>query len=166
MKKFFTIIIFSTFLHIPYACCENIYHGIDVDKIYENGDWSSKEFIVQLIDDYELFLHVKHKFKKCPAELPDDIKCFDDIAKQLLQNFYTEQKSEWDYYIEYKNAAQKVYTISACKNKIAGPGGMMCKIDTKNYVADVIKSYVQTLISSLDTAFDEYYPFLRKYKRD
>lgn len=29
-----------------------LYHGIDIDAVYESSDWSSKEKIKELIDDY------------------------------------------------------------------------------------------------------------------
>ena len=162
MKKI--ILILGLFIAFHSTNASGLYHGIDVDKIYSNGDWSNKEYIYQIINDYDLFLRLQQKFEKCPVELPDSINCYDMITMEVLQNFYNEFDVNWTDYMEFKKAAMNIYAVPTCQNKFLGSGGIMCNVDAQLYVAEVIRRYIKTLFSSINQVFDEHYSFLCDYK--
>ena len=54
MKKF--ILILGLCLAFSVNVRAELYHGIDIDEIYNSSDWSSKDKIKELIDDYTLLL--------------------------------------------------------------------------------------------------------------
>ena len=85
MKKIVWILWVLIAIHGAYA--RELYHGIDIDDIYGNGDWDKKESIYQIIDDFGLFLELQQEFKECSTELPDSINCYDRITEKILKNF-------------------------------------------------------------------------------
>ena len=52
MRKY--IIIIGVFLALVANARAELYHGIDIDAVYNSSDWSSKEKIKEIIDDYTL----------------------------------------------------------------------------------------------------------------
>ena len=163
MKKILLILlILATTQNIAKA--DEIHHNINIDKIYNNGDWSSKKYIKQVIDDYTLFLHIKEEFSNCPVELPDNLTCYDVITNKILKNFYTNFDTNVQNYATFKEITEKVYAIPACHNKLSSIGGAMCNIDTMLYKANVIKTYTQTLLNNIDDMFSKYHHFLHNYK--
>ena len=65
MKKKLFVFAFCLFIQISTSQAKNLYYGIDVDEIYNNGDWSHKEDITQLIDSYILLQKIKKDFTSC-----------------------------------------------------------------------------------------------------
>ena len=51
MKRF--MFIFTLTLLFSFNVCAETYHGIDIDKVYSQSDWSSKDKIKEIIDDYK-----------------------------------------------------------------------------------------------------------------
>lgn len=164
MKKNLFFFAFCLFIQISTLQAKNLYHGIDVDEIYNSGDWKHKEDITQLIDSYMLLQKTKKDFATCPQEIPDNTICYDNITKQLLQNFYKDFNKNWEIYTQFKIQAEKNYAIPFCENKFSGIGGNMCDIDTQIRTADVLKNYTTTLLHSTEKFFDDYYSFLHDYK--
>ena len=163
MKKIFLILSWIL-LTTNTAYADDLYHGIDIDKIYNNGDWSSKKQIKQVIDDYGLFLNLQEQFKNCPNELPDSINCYDNINKNILQNFYTDFSIHWTDYLNFKKATEKACMIPFCSDKFSGRGGSMCYIDGQLCTTKIIKNYVQTLFEAIKNIFSTNYTFTQDYK--
>ena len=44
------------------------YHGINIDKVYLQSDWSSKDKIKEIIDDYSLLLTFQKDFNDCSTQ--------------------------------------------------------------------------------------------------
>lgn len=109
-----------------------------------------------------LNLLMKLSFKG--VNIPDNTICYDNITKQLLQNFYKNSDKNWEIYVQFKALAETIYAVPFCENKFLGAGGNMCDIDTQIRVADVLKNYTATLLHSAEKFFDDYYPFLHDYK--
>ena len=164
MKKILFILAFCLFIHISTSQAKNLYYGIDVDKIYHNGDWSNKEDIIQIIDSYVMLQNIKNDFASCPHEVPDNIICYDNIAKQLLHHFYKNSNKNLEIYAQFKTLVEKIYAVPFCENKFSGVGGNMCDIDTQIRIADVLQNYTITLLHSAEKFFDDYYSFLHDYK--
>ncbi len=86
MKKLFLVL--GVFLTLSLNAKAEVYHGIDIDEIYETSEWNSKEEIKNLIDDYTLLLQYQDEFNNCPNLLPDNLKCYDKIAEKIVTNLY------------------------------------------------------------------------------
>ena len=56
MKRF--VFIFTLTMLFSLNVCAETYHGIDIDKVYSQSDWSSKDKIKEIIDDYKLLRHI------------------------------------------------------------------------------------------------------------
>ncbi len=166
MKKILFVLAFCLFMHISTSQAKSLYYGIDVDEIYNNGDWSHKEDITQLIDSYVLLQKIKKDFAACPQEIPDNTTCYDDITKQLLQNFYKNSDTNWEIYTKFKTQAEKSYAVPFCENKFSGIGGKMCDIDVQIRITDILEDYTSTLLHSTEKFFDDYYSFLHGYKTE
>ena len=50
MKK--VALIFAITLLLSFNVHAETYYGIDIDKVYSQSDWSSKDKIKEIIDDY------------------------------------------------------------------------------------------------------------------
>ena len=61
MKKFI-FVLGLCFMFNANAQAE-LYHGIDIDEVYNSSDWSSKDKIKELIDDYTLLLQYQEEFE-------------------------------------------------------------------------------------------------------
>ena len=164
MKKKLFVFAFFLFIQISTSQAKNLYYGIDVDEIYNNGDWSHKEDITQLIDSYILLQKIKKDFTSCPQEIPDSTICYENITKYLLQNFYKNFDTDWENYLQFKALAEKIYAVIFCENKFSDIGGTMCDIDTQIRVADVLRDYTTTLLHSTEKFFDDYHYFLHNCK--
>ncbi len=163
MKKIGTILIIIL-LSISAAKAKEVIHGIDVDEVYNSGDWSSKEYIKQLINDYTLFIQLKKQLRKCPEDQSDKVKCIDTITQKILQNFYTDYTINLNNYHEFKEISQKIYSVPYCLDKFSGAGGEMCKIDTEIHVSNILNTYAETLLLTLNNIFSKNYSFLQNYK--
>ena len=161
MKKF---LILGLFLVFNTRVNAEIYHGIDIDYIYEHNDWSSKEDIKQLINDYTLLLEYEKEFKSCPDVLPDVLDCYDKVAEKIITNLYVYPEHNIDEYKQLKKALSDAYGLKNCRNKYAWPSGHMCDIDRVADLSDALKKYIQDLIDFSKEKMFTYSPILKEYK--
>ena len=66
MKRF--VFIFAITMLCSLNVYAEIYHGIDIDKVYSQSDWSSKDKIKEIIDDYKLLLTYQKDFNDCSTQ--------------------------------------------------------------------------------------------------
>ena len=161
MKKFF--LIFGLVLCLCSKAQAEVYHGIDIDAIYESSDWSSKEKIKEIIDDYTLLLQYQKELDNCPIELPDVLGCYDKVAEKIVTNLYIYPKNNVEQYKQLKKALSDAYGLKNCRNKYAWPSGNICVIDSDSDLADSLHKYIQDLLNfSKEQMFK--YSFLEEYK--
>ena len=161
MKKFF--LIFGLVLSLSTNVQAEVYHGIDIDAIYESSDWSSKEKIKEIIDDYTLLLQYQKELDNCPIELPDVLGCYDKVAEKIVTNLYIYPKNNVEQYKQLKKALSDAYGLKNCRNKYAWPSGNICVIDSDSDLADSLHKYIQDLLNfSKEQMFK--YSFLEEYK--
>ena len=161
MKKF---LILGLFLVFNTRVNAEIYHGIDIDYIYEHNDWSSKEDIKQLINDYTLLLEYEKEFKSCPDVLPDVLGCYDKVAEKIVTNLFVYPEHNVKEYKQLKKALSDAYGLKNCRNKYAWPSGYICDIDSDSDLADSLKKYIQDLIDFSKEKMFTYSPILKEYK--
>lgn len=154
MKKLFLVLVFS--LVLGGSAQAKLYHGVDIDHIYETGEWSSKAFIKQVIDDYTLLLQYQKEFDNCPTALPDVFSCYDKVAEKIITNLYVQPAYNMEDYKQLKKALGEAYGLKNCRNKYAWPSGHMCGLDTQSDVSDFLKKYIQDLIDFAKAKMFEY----------
>ena len=164
MKKFLIFFSFCILMATSPVYAKNIYHGIDIDEIYNASDWNSKEEIKQLIDNYMLLKKIKNKFSNCPNTMPDITVCYDEINQQLLQNFYIDFEEKWKDYNNYKISMHKAYSIPCQRIKIIGVGGEICHTNVQNRVIKSLEEYTKTQIFYMDNLLNQYFSFLQNAK--
>ena len=86
MKKLLWIV--SALIILNTSVKAEIYHGIDIDMVYESSDWNSKEDIKKIIDDYTLLLQYQKELDNCPIELSEILECYDRVAKKIIKHFF------------------------------------------------------------------------------
>ena len=141
-----------------------VYHGIDIDAIYESSDWSSKEKIKEIIDDYTLLLQYQKELDNCPLELPDVLGCYDKVAEKIVTNLYVYPKNNVEQYKQLKKALSDAYGLKNCRNKYAWPSGNICEIDSDSDLADSLHKYIQDLLNFSKEKMFIYLPILEEYK--
>ena len=141
-----------------------VYHGIDIDAIYESSDWSSKEKIKEIIDDYTLLLQYQKELDNCPIELPDVLGCYDKVAEKIVTNLYVYPKNNVEQYKQLKKALSDAYGLKNCRNKYAWPSGNICEIDSDSDLADSLHKYIQDLLNFSKEKMFIYSPILEEYK--
>ena len=162
MRKF--IFILGLCLILGTRANAEIYHGIDIDYIYEHNDWSSKEDIKQLIDDYTLLLQYQEEFNKCPDVLPDVLGCYDKVAEKIVTDLYVYPEHNINEYKQLKKALSDAYGLKNCRNKYAWPSGNICEIDRAADLSDALKKYIQDLINFSKEQMFTYSSILEEYK--
>ena len=162
MKKF--VFILGLILSLCANARAELYHGIDIDGVYKNGDWSSKEKIKEIIDDYTLLLQYQKKLDRCPIELPEVLGCYDKIAEKIVTNLYIYPESNIEQYRKLKEALSDAYGLKNCRNKYAWPSDHMCNIDRASELSDALKKYIQNLIDFSKEKMFEYSSILEEYK--
>lgn len=162
MKKFMCLT--SLFLALTTNVGAEIYHGIDIDAVYKNSDWNSKEDIIELIDNYTLLLHYQEEMDNCPIELPYVLLCYDKIAEKILNTLYVQPQYNMEDYRNLKNALSKAYGLKNCRNKYAWPTGSICEIESDSELADFLKWYIHNLIKSSKEKMFFHSPLLENYK--
>jgi len=158
------IIIIGVFLALVANARAELYHGIDIDAVYNSSDWSSKEKIKELIDDYTLLLEYEKEFKSCPDVLPDVLGCYDKVAEKIVTNSFVYPEHNVKEYKQLKKALSDAYGLKNCRNKYAWPSGHMCDIDRASDLADSLKKYIQDLIDFSKEKMFTYSPILKEYK--
>ena len=125
MKKMFFILslllVFSTNVNAE------VYHGIDIDLVYSSSDWSSKDKIKEIIDDYTLLLKYQNEFDKCSNVLPNILECYDKIAENIVTNLYVYPEYNIKEYKQLKKSLSDAYGLKNCRNKYAWPSGYICE---------------------------------------
>jgi len=162
MKKFALISAFICLLTTN-ATAE-LYHGIDIDAVYESSDWNSKGSIKEIIDDYTLLLQYQEEFDSCPIELPEVLECYDKVAEKILTTLYVYPEYNVKEYKQLKEALSNAYGLKNCRNKYAWPSGHMCEIDSDSELSDALKTYIQDLINFCKEKMFEYSSILEDYK--
>lgn len=161
--KIFTLV-FGIYISLLTGVQAKIYHGIDIDKIYEISDWNSKDDIKKLIDDYTLLLQYQNELNDCPIELPDVLECYDKIAKDIITTLFVQTEYNLENYKNLKKALSEAYGLKNCRNKYAWPSGQMCNIDKMSDVSDILRKYIQDLIDFSKEKMFEYSSILEDYK--
>ena len=162
MKKF--VLILGLFSSLCANALAEVYHGIDIDAIYESSDWSSKEKIKEIIDDYTLLLQYQKELDNCPIELPDVLGCYDKVAEKIVTNLYVYPKNNVEQYKQLKKALSDAYGLKNCRNKYAWPSGNICEIDSDSDLADSLHKYIQDLLNFSKEKMFIYLPILEEYK--
>ena len=63
MKKF--ALILGLFLFLGGTARAEIYYGIDINEVYNTGDWNNKAEIKEIIDDYKFLLKLQKELDEC-----------------------------------------------------------------------------------------------------
>ena len=145
MKKFLIFFSFVFILNIQFVKASNLYHGIDIDEIYNSSDWSSKEKIKNLVDDYMLLHQYEDKLNTCNNNLES---CYDDIAQNIINHFCTYPENEIKEYNEFKKNSLKFYISIACTDKNIGVSGKLCYIDGLPYHRETMSLLIKNLIKN------------------
>ncbi len=163
MKKIIFILCF--FLHFtPTNTKAEIYHGIDIDEVYQHSDWNNKDDIKQLIDDYTRLLEYQRKFTACPNTLPEVLTCYDSIAKEIITTLFISPDINIDEYMQLKQSLINAYSLKNCRNKYAYPSGHMCNIDTSAETSIILKQYIQGLLDFSKEKMFTYSDILKNYQ--
>lgn len=162
MKKF--VLILSAFLILNTSAQAEVYHGIDIDEVYESSDWSSKEKIKEIIDDYTLLLQYQKELDNCPIELPDILECYDNVAEKIITNLYVYPENNIEQYKKLKEALSDAYGLKNCRNKYAWPSGNICAIDSDSDLAHSLHKYIQDLLNFSKEQMFKYLFLLEEYK--
>ena len=161
MKKL--TLIFGLILSLSANAYAELYHGIDIDEVYKNGDWSSKEKIKEIIDDYTLLLQYQKKLHLCSKEVKK-LSCIDILAENILKNFYNYNlEQNLNDYHNYVKSSSAVYGIVYCLNKYRIPSGSICNQETIGKTWEIIEQYDKDLLESVEQILSGY-SFLKEYE--
>jgi len=141
-----------------------IYHGIDIEAVYKSSDWSSKEKVKEIIDDYTLLLQYQKELDGCPIEVPEVLGCYDKIAEKIVTNLYIYPEHNLTEYKQLKKALSDAYGLKNCRNKYAWPSGNICNIDRASDLSAALKDYIQDLINFSKEQMFSYSSILEEYK--
>ena len=161
MKKI--VLILGFFLCFNVNAWAELYHGIDIDTVYESSDWSSKEKIKKIIDDYNLLLQYQKKLYLCSGEV-EKLSCMDTLTENIIKNFYDDNvEQNLNDYHNYVKSASAVYGIVYCLNKYRIPSGTMCNQETIEKTWKIVEQYDKDLLQSVEQILSGY-SFLKEYK--
>lgn len=146
-------------LSVRIAYGKEIINGIDIDNVYSSSDWNNKEEIKQIIKDYELLLQFRKKLASC-----NDFTCLDNIAKQIIYNFYpSSAEQNFVSYQTYSQAVFNAYSIINCLDKYNGPN-TICSQITQTEAFEIMKQYCEKLLKQPENHLNTF-TFLTKYKK-
>ena len=161
MKKFVLGLI-SILFSITNAQAE-IYHGIDIDEVYSQSDWSSKDKIKEIIDDYTIWLQYNNEFTSC-AKSDTQIDCMDELAENIMLRFYTSNyENNINDYRNYVKSTLTVYGIVYCLNKYNIPSGNTCEQEKNAHAIKLIKQYIKTMLLQIENKI-RVFSFIKDYK--
>jgi len=160
MKKLF----FLFTILLSFNISAEIYHGINIDAVYNDSDWSSKEDIKRLIDDYTSLIQYQNELDNCPDILFENIQCYDKIAEKIITNLYVYPEVNLKQYTQLKKTISDAFELKNCHNKYTWPAGNLCDIESISNLADFLRKYLQDLISSAKEKMFIYSPILKKYQ--
>ena len=141
-----------------------IYHGIDIDKVYSQSDWSNIDKIKEIIDDYKLLLTYQKDFNDCSTQKDGIFFCYDNVAEKILKNLYVYPENNIKVYQQFKQTLTNAYSIQSCLNKYEWPSGTLCEVNSRPDTLKVLHSYIQGLINSSKEKMLSYLPELKNYK--
>lgn len=163
MKKF--ILILELLLAFSTSAQAEIYHGIDVDAIYNNSDWSSKDKIKEIIDDYTLLLQYQKEFEACSVEKPEVFDCYDKVAEKIINHFYAGNIDDnLNNYHNYIKATSSAYGIVYCLNKYNVPSETICNQENTANTWKFVERYINALLQSIEQILSKY-SFIQNYKK-
>ena len=161
MKKF--VLILGLVLSLNSNAIAEVYHGIDIDAVYNSSDWDSKESIREIIDDYTLLLQYQKKLHLC-SEKVEKSSCMDTLTENIIKDFYNYNlEQNLNDYHNYVKSTSAVYGIVYCLNKYRVPSGSMCNQEAIGKTWDIIKQYDKDLLQSVAQILNGY-SFLEEYK--
>ena len=140
------------------------YHGIDIDKVYSQSDWNSKDKIKEIIDDYKLLMTYQKELDDCSTQNDEIFFCYDNVAEKILKNLYVYPENNIKVYQQFKQALTDAYSIQSCLNKYDWPSGNLCEINSRPKILKALHSYIQGLINSSKEKMLSYLPELKNYK--
>ena len=162
MKKF--ILIFSVIFAFPVNTRADMYHGIDIDAVYESGDWNSKNYIKNIIDDNTLLLQYEQELKNCSQE-QNNIYCYNDIAEKVLHHFYPDDiNNNIKNYRHYVELTLAVYEILYCSDKYNDWAGTTCYQEKQAKSTNLVRQYIYDLIKRVKINIQEW-EFMKDYKK-
>ncbi len=142
----------------------NIYHGIDIDAIYSQSDWKSKDVIKQTIDDYTLLLEYENKLNIQVSAKDDILEYYDDIAINLIKKFYINDETHVKEYYILKNNLLKIENMKSCQNKYNSPSGNLCDINSSKNSSLILKKILNEMIQDCKIKIQNYLPYIKYYK--
>ena len=162
MKK--VALIFAITLLLSFNVHAETYYGIDIDKVYSQSDWSSKDKIKEIIDDYKLLLAYQKELNDCSPQNDEIFFCYDNVAEKILKNLYVYPENNIKVYQQFKQTLTDAYSIQSCLNKYDWPSGNLCEVNSRPEILKVLHSYIQGLINSSKEKMLSYLPELKNYK--
>ncbi len=162
MKKVLFVCVLSFLIYATGVKAE-IYHGIDINDVYAKSDWSSKEKIKDIIDDYALLTQYQKELSLC-AENSQQFDCADTLADKVMKTFYNHNlESNMISYNNYVKATLSAYGVVYCLNKYATPAGTVCEQENMAKSKEIVLQYINALLlqSKQELAV---YGFLKDYK--
>ncbi len=161
MKKL--AVIFTLTLLFSFNSRAETYHGIDIDKVYTQSDWSSKDKIKEIIDDYSLLLQFKNDLNQCNTN-SNQFECMDKLTQNIMLHFYSyNSENNIKEYQNYVKSAFAVYGIAYCLNKYNIPSGTVCEQEKNAQVKEAIKQYIGILLSQIEQRLN-IFSFIKDYK--
>ena len=163
MKKL--LLILGFYLILSASANAKIYHGIDIDSVYKNSDWSSKEKIKEIIDDYTLFLENKNKLLSC-NQSPKKVECMNKLAENIIKHFYSGNiDNNLNNYHNSVISTSDAYGIIYCLNKYKLPAGTICNQENYANTEKFIEQYINEMLQSIEQNLIEY-SFISNYQKN
>ena len=162
MKKF--ALILGLFLFLGGTARAEIYYGIDINDVYNTGDWNNKAEIKEIIDDYTLLLKFQKELDECANNIYT-FECLNDISEKVLYRFYNYNfQDNMNSYNNYVKATFSAYGVLYCLNKYNVPSGTMCNQENFGASFETIRMYIQKLITQINHKIREY-GFINAYSK-
>lgn len=154
MKKI--ALILGAFLAFSATAWAEIYHGVDIDTIYNSSDWSGKDKIKEIIDDYIFLQQHKSSLQEC-LETADKTECMDNVAEDVIRHFYNHNVNEnLNNYYTFKKSVFAAYGIIYCLNKYQTPSGTMCNQENIAKSQNIVEQYINDLLQNAEQILNKY----------
>ncbi len=161
MKRFYFI--FTVILLFSFNAYAEIYHGIDIDKVYNQSDWSGKDKIKEIIDDYSLLRQFNSDLNRC-AKNSNQFDCMDNLTQNIMQHFYHDNyENNINDYRNYVKSTLAVYGVAYCLNKYDIPSGTVCEQEKNAHANKLIRQYIETLLFQVENKIN-IFNFIKDYK--
>jgi hypothetical protein len=161
MKKL--ILILSSFIVFCFNTRAEIYHGVDIDKVYKSSDWNNKKEIKKIIDTYTLLLQYQKQLSLC-SQNTEGFSCMDKLTEDIIKHFYDGNvEDNLKYYHSYITATSYAYGAIYCLNKYKVPAGTTCNQENIANTRRVAEQYISDLLHTTEQSIKEY-SFIQDYK--